>query len=65
MPRIFELYNDAVMYGDADMMRHLYVNERQRIEDFNECGACAPACGFKINIPGLLKKARALLNRMD
>ena len=34
-------------------------------EDCNECGACAPACGFKINIPEFLKKTQALLNRTD
>jgi uncharacterized protein len=61
-PRIFELYNDAVMYGDVATMRRIYSNERHRIEDCDECGACARACGFKIDIPGFLKKAQALLD---
>jgi len=61
-PRIFELYNDAVMYGDVATMRRIYENERHRIEICDECGACARACGFKIDIPWFLKKAQALLN---
>jgi predicted aldo/keto reductase-like oxidoreductase len=64
-PRIFELYNDAVMYRDIATMRTLYKNERHRIEDCDECGACARACGFKIDIPGWLKKTKALLEQME
>ena len=60
-PRIFELYNDAVIYQDAATMRALYKNERHRSEDCDECGACTKACGFKVDIPGWLKKAQALL----
>ncbi len=33
VPRILDLYNDAVMYGDVDTTRDLYENERHRIED--------------------------------
>jgi predicted aldo/keto reductase-like oxidoreductase len=60
-PRIFELYNDAVMYGDIETMRTIFANERHRIGDCDECGACAAACGLRIDIPGFLKKAQALL----
>jgi predicted aldo/keto reductase-like oxidoreductase len=64
-PRIFELYNDAVIYGDVDTMRILYKNERHRIKDCDECGACTRACGFNIDIPGFLKKAQALLKSTE
>jgi hypothetical protein len=64
-PRVFELYNDAIMYGDVATMRRIYTNERHRIEICDECGACARACGFKIDIPGFLKKALALLNEKE
>lgn len=61
VPRIFELYNDAVMYGDVETARTLYRIERHDIDICNDCGSCAAACGFKIPIPEHLKKARKLL----
>lgn len=64
-PRIFELFNDAIMYQDTATMRALYKNERHRIEDCDECGACVRACGFKIDIPGWLKKARTLFDEKE
>lgn len=64
-PRIIELYNDAIMYDDGATMRTIYKNERHRIEDCDDCGVCARACGFKIDIPGWLKKAQALLDERE
>ena len=61
VPRIFELYNDAVMYGDVETARMLYRIERHDIDICDDCGSCAAACGFKIPIPDHLKKARRLL----
>ncbi len=61
VPRIFELYNDAVMYDDVETARSLYRIERHDIDSCNECGACAAACGLKIAIPDKLKEARKLL----
>ena len=61
VPRIFELYNDAVMYGDVEAARTLYRIERHDIDICNDCGKCTAACGFKIPIPEHLKKARELL----
>jgi len=61
VPRIFELYNDAVMYGDIETARFLYRNERHNIASCTECGSCVKACGLKIPILDWLKKAHKLL----
>lgn len=61
VPRIFELYNDAVMYGDTETGRYFYKYERHDIDICTECGVCAAACGLKIPIMDWLKKARELL----
>jgi predicted aldo/keto reductase-like oxidoreductase len=60
-PRIFELYNDAVMYGDVEIPRAIYRHEGHCTEICNECGLCARACGFQFPIPEWLKKAHQLL----
>ena len=59
MPRIFEIFNDAVMYGDVPYARATFQYELLDLDACNECGACV--CGKKIDIPATLKKARALL----
>jgi len=61
VPRIFELYNDAVMYDDIETARSLYRIERHNIDGCTECGACAKACGLRIAILDWLKKAHQLL----
>jgi len=61
VPRIFEIYNDAAMYGDTPIAREIYRMEHHNIDDCNECGSCAGKCGMKIPIPEWLRKARALL----
>lgn len=61
VPRIFEIYNDAVMYGDIETARNLYRLERHNIDSCNECGVCEKGCGFKIPISDWLKKVRKLL----
>jgi predicted aldo/keto reductase-like oxidoreductase len=61
VPRIFELYNDAVMYGDSGTARSIYRIENHRLDTCNECGACENACGMKLPILDWLKKARQLL----
>src|SRR4030042_196204 len=63
VPRIFEIYNDAVMYGDAATARSIYRLERHLIDNCNECGACANACGRRIPILDWLKKDRELLEK--
>ena len=61
VPRIFELYNDAVMYNDAGTAHALYRIEGHRIVTCDACGACAGACGFKLPILDWLEKARTML----
>ena len=60
-PRIFEHYNDAVIYDDPETGRYLYRIEGHRIEDCNDCGLCAERCGREIDIPGWLKKTGDIL----
>jgi uncharacterized protein len=59
VPRIFELYNDAVMYKDLETARMISRLERHDLDICNECGKCV--CAKKIPIPEWLKKARTLL----
>jgi predicted aldo/keto reductase-like oxidoreductase len=61
VPRIFELYNEALMYGDNEIPKSLYRDEGHRIQDCNECGLCEKACGRHIPITEWLRKARRLL----
>jgi predicted aldo/keto reductase-like oxidoreductase len=64
-PRIFELYNDAMMYGDTEMAHSLYRLEGHDIDDCDECSVCARACGRKIDIPAWLKNVDQLLNMKE
>ena len=65
VPRIFELYNDAAMYGDSGTARSIYRLENHRLDTCNECGTCENACGMKLPILDWLKKARQLLLEND
>jgi predicted aldo/keto reductase-like oxidoreductase len=58
VPRIFELYNDAIMYGDSDTARSVYLAEKHHIDSCPDFGDCV--CGRDIDIPGWLEKARQL-----
>jgi len=61
-PRIFEHYNDAVIYDDIDTAQYIYRIEGHIIEDCNLCGVCAERCGRKIDLPEWLRKAHELLS---
>jgi predicted aldo/keto reductase-like oxidoreductase len=61
VPRIFELFNDAIMYRDNEIPRSIYRDEEHRIQDCDECGGCEKACGRHIAIIDQLKQARRLL----
>ena len=61
MPRILELYNDAVVYDDVEGARTRYRREQHMLQDCNECGACADACGRMIAILDWLQEARRVL----
>jgi hypothetical protein len=64
IPRIFALYNEAVMYGDPGGPRWAYnnqLNEAQRANVCVECGACQEQCPQGIEIIEWLAKADELL----
>jgi predicted aldo/keto reductase-like oxidoreductase len=61
-PRIFEIYNDAVMYDDAATAKSIYRLENHNIDSCDECGKCTDKCGFNYPIPEWLKKAGELLS---
>jgi predicted aldo/keto reductase-like oxidoreductase len=60
-PRIFELYNDVIMYGDKVIPRLIFRDEGHDITRCNQCGLCVKACGRKIPIIDWLKKAEEWL----
>ncbi len=67
IPRIFELYNDAIMYDDLRSPRLLYgmspaaLKPEQRADQCTECGECMESCPQGLQIPEWLKKAHILL----
>jgi predicted aldo/keto reductase-like oxidoreductase len=44
VPRIFEIYNDAIMYGDVKTASSVYRDEGHRAEECTECGLCESKC---------------------
>ncbi len=66
IPRIFELYNEAVMYNDYQSPRFFYqisagMKPAQRADQCTLCGECEALCPQDIPIQECLKKAHALL----
>jgi len=60
-PRIFEIYNDAIMYDDAATARKIYRLEKHNLDNCNACGICESRCGMRIPLITWLKKAQSLL----
>ncbi len=60
-PRIFEIFNDAVMYNDIAAAREFYQLEKHQVDNCNECNICEDRCGMKIPLTTWLKKAHELL----
>jgi hypothetical protein len=65
---IFELYNEANVYGETRQGRANYqgmgprgLKPEQRADQCIECGTCVEACPQKIDIPDWLKKAHTFL----
>jgi predicted aldo/keto reductase-like oxidoreductase len=65
VPRIFELYNDAIIYGNPAIPRSVYRDEGDDAAACSECGLCVKACGRRIVITDWLPKARRLLGEDD
>jgi predicted aldo/keto reductase-like oxidoreductase len=67
IPRVFQLYNDAVMYDDMRTGRFMYngpfgIEPDRRADHCAECGECLEKCPQKIEIPEWLKKAHEALH---
>jgi len=56
IPRIFEIYNDAIMYGDDRRAQMLYswLKEEERGNQCISCGQCLELCPQQIDIPDWL-----------
>ncbi len=65
IPRVFEIYNSAVMYDDeAGAQRsYTFLNEENRADACVECRACEERCPQGIAIADWLKKAHAVLRK--
>ncbi len=66
IPRVFQIYNDAVMYDDIMGGKFMYngpfgITQDQRADQCTECEECLEKCPQKINIPDWLKKAHEAL----
>jgi predicted aldo/keto reductase-like oxidoreductase len=64
IPRVFEIYNDLIMYGDerrAQMVYNNFLNEDERANLCIECGECLDKCPQQIEIPDWLAKAHEIL----
>ncbi len=68
IPRIFEIYNDVMMYGDDGRVNWAYnfgLDEKSRADQCVECGECLEKCPQAIEIPDWLAKAHKLLYRPE
>ena len=68
IPVILDLYNDAVIYGDASNSQFRYagtmgLKETERADQCIECTDCIKTCPQSIQIPEWLKKAHDLLGK--
>jgi hypothetical protein len=63
IPRVFNLYNDAVIYGDAARPRRDYgrMKPEQHADNCTKCEQCVEKCPQQLAIPELLEKADAFL----
>jgi predicted aldo/keto reductase-like oxidoreductase len=67
IPRVFEIYNEARIYGDEEAARGSYawLDAEQRADQCVECGECLDKCPQQIEIPDWLAKAHELLHRQE
>jgi len=65
IPRIFEIYNEAIMYNELRTARLLYgwLKEEARADHCEECGQCLEMCPQGIPITDWLKRAHELLTQ--
>ena len=70
IPRIFQMYNEAMIYNDPRTARFRYrgpggLSEEQRADQCTECDECLEACPQEIPIPEWLQKVHTLLGPRD
>jgi len=72
IPQVFDLYNEAMIYNDANHPRWVYTsgspnifNEKQRANNCTKCEECVEKCPQKLPIPELLEKAHAFLTKKE
>ncbi len=68
IPRIFQMYNDSIMYDDIQMGQFRYqspdiLKEEQRADRCVECGECLEACPQEIPITEWLQRVHAQLGQ--
>jgi predicted aldo/keto reductase-like oxidoreductase len=64
IPRVFEIYNDLMMYGEegwANWAYNIAMKEDERASACTECGECLEKCPQMIEIPDWLAKAHGTL----
>jgi len=64
IPRVFDIYNDAIIYGSeerAQMVYNNFMSEDERANLCTECGECLEKCPQEIEIPDWLAKAHEML----
>ncbi len=66
VPRVFQIYNDAMMYDDMMSGKFMYngpfgIPQDKRADKCVECSECLEKCPQKIDIPAWLKKAHEAL----
>jgi predicted aldo/keto reductase-like oxidoreductase len=63
IPRVFEIYNDLMAYGDERRAQMVYgwLNEDERANLCIECGECLEKCPQEIEIPDWLARAHEVL----
>jgi uncharacterized protein len=64
IPRVFEIYNEMMMYGNdqrAQMVYNTFLKAEERADNCIECGECLEQCPQQIEIPDWLGKIHKLL----
>lgn len=63
VPRIFEIYNDAVMHNDIRTARTMVHRERHDLDLCTRCEACQKACAKRLAIVDYLAEVRQALEK--
>ncbi|MGC9336060.1 MAG: aldo/keto reductase [Anaerolineae bacterium] len=68
IPRVFEIYNELMMYGNdqrAQMVYNTFLDAEERADNCIECGECLEQCPQQIEIPEWLAKIHGLLCQQE